>query len=282
MSEIYDLIILGAGPAGIGAAIYASRAKLNMLWIEKKFVQGGQITDTYEVDNYPGMPGISGMELGEAMAAHVEKLGASPVRENVISIEEEEGVKIVRTKKHEYRAKTLIIALGAAHRKLGIPGEEELASGLDRDIQAVGVFVNAPETLAAELLNRGIISMAQLHGQEDEVYIRRLRKLTDRPPIKAFSVGSREDAEKALESSADYILLDQGKGGTGIPFDWSLLPVVERPFFLAGGLGEDNLERAVRRFHPYAVDLSSGVETDMWKDPVKIKKAVDILRRFRI
>ena len=126
MSEIYDLIILGAGPAGIGAAIYASRAKLNMLWIEKKFVQGGQITDTYEVDNYPGMPGISGMELGEAMAAHVEKLGASPVRENVISIEEEEGVKIVRTKKHEYRAKTLIIALGAAHRKLGIPGEEEL------------------------------------------------------------------------------------------------------------------------------------------------------------
>ena len=63
MSEIYDLIILGAGPAGIGAAIYASRAKLNMLWIEKKFVQGGQITDTYEVDNYPGMPGISGMEI---------------------------------------------------------------------------------------------------------------------------------------------------------------------------------------------------------------------------
>lgn len=126
MAEIYDLIILGAGPAGIGAAIYAARAKLNVLWMEKKFVQGGQITDTYEVDNYPGMPGISGMDLGEAMAAHAQKLGISPVRENVLSVETEKEIKIVRTKKNEYRAKTLLIALGASHRKLGIPGEEEL------------------------------------------------------------------------------------------------------------------------------------------------------------
>ena len=175
-----------------------------------------------------------------------------------------------------------IIEVLKSFRSVTADQVKELAVGLDRDIQAVGVFVNAPETLAAELLNQGIISMAQLHGQEDETYIRRLRKLTDRPLIKAFSVRTRKDAEKAMESTADYILLDQGSGGTGIPFDWSLLPVLERPFFLAGGLGEDNLERAVRRFHPYAVDLSSGVETDMWKDPVKIKKAVDILRRFRI
>lgn len=127
MAEIYDLIILGAGPAGITAAIYASRAKLNMLWIEKKFVKGGQITDTYEVDNYPGMPGIGGIDLGEAMAAHAEKLGAVPVRENVVSIELDEEIKIVRTKKSEYHAKALILALGASHRHLGIPGEEEFA-----------------------------------------------------------------------------------------------------------------------------------------------------------
>ena len=175
-----------------------------------------------------------------------------------------------------------IIEVPKSFRSVTADQVKELAAGLDRDIQAVGVFVNAPETLAAELLNQGIISMAQLHGQEDETYIRRLRKLTDRPLIKAFSVRTRKDAEKAMESTADYILLDQGSGGTGIPFDWSLLPVIERPFFLAGGLGEDNLETAVHRLHPYAVDLSSGVETDMWKDPVKIKKAVDILRRFRI
>lgn len=127
MAEIYDLIILGAGPAGITAAIYASRAKLNMLWIEKKFVKGGQIADTYEVDNYPGMPGIGGIDLGEAMAAHAEKLGAVPVRENVVSIELDEEIKIVRTKKSEYHAKALILALGASHRHLGIPGEEEFA-----------------------------------------------------------------------------------------------------------------------------------------------------------
>lgn len=127
MAEIYDLIILGAGPAGITAAIYASRAKLNMLWIEKKFVKGGQIADTYEVDNYPGMPGIGGIDLGEAMAAHAEKLGAVPVRENVVSIELDGELKIVRTKKSEYHAKALILALGASHRHLGIPGEEEFA-----------------------------------------------------------------------------------------------------------------------------------------------------------
>ena len=173
-----------------------------------------------------------------------------------------------------------VIEVPGSFRSVTVSQAKELAAELDRDIQAVGVFVNAQETLAAELLNQGIISMAQLHGQEDETYIRRLRKLTDRPLIKAFSVRTRKDAEKAMESTADYILLDQGSGGTGIPFDWSLLPVIERPFFLAGGLGEDNLEIAVHRLHPYAVDLSSGVETDMWKDPVKIKKAVDIVRGF--
>ena len=80
MAEIYDLAILGAGPAGICAAVYAARGRLDTLWLEKKFVQGGQIVNTYEVDNYPGMPGINGMELGEAMAAHAEKLGLAPVR----------------------------------------------------------------------------------------------------------------------------------------------------------------------------------------------------------
>ena len=126
MSEIYDLAILGAGPAGISAAIYAARAQLNTLWVEKKVAQGGQIVDTYEVDNYPGMPGINGLDLGEAMASHAEKLGLTPVRENVISIELEEGIKIIRTRKNEYRAKTMILAMGAAHRTLDIPGEQEL------------------------------------------------------------------------------------------------------------------------------------------------------------
>lgn len=127
MSEIYDLIIIGAGPAGISAAIYASRARLHTLWLEKKFAQGGQVVNTYEVDNYPGIPEISGMELGEAMASHADKLGMCPVKENVLSVEDEGKIKIVRTKKNAYQSRTVILALGAEHRTLGIPGEEELS-----------------------------------------------------------------------------------------------------------------------------------------------------------
>lgn len=127
MENIYDLAILGAGPAGICAAIYATRAKLNTIWLDKKFVQGGQIVDTYEVDNYPGLPGITGLDLGEAMAGHAEKLGMKPQREPVRSIETEQGIKVIRTKKNEYRARAVIIACGATHRHLGIPGEEELS-----------------------------------------------------------------------------------------------------------------------------------------------------------
>lgn len=127
MEEIYDLAILGAGPAGICAAIYATRGKLNTLWLEKKFVQGGQIVDTYEVDNYPGLPGITGLDLGEAMVKHAEKLGIKPRREPVLSIEDEDGIKVIRTKKNQYMAKAVILACGAAHRQLGIPGEEELS-----------------------------------------------------------------------------------------------------------------------------------------------------------
>ena len=117
MSEIYDTAILGAGPAGISAAIYAARAKLNALWLDKQFEQGGQVLNTYEVDNYPGMPGISGMDLGEAMAGHAAKLGIEPFRENVLSVEDAGTEKIIRTKKHEYRARTVILACGASHRK---------------------------------------------------------------------------------------------------------------------------------------------------------------------
>ena len=124
--EIYDLAILGAGPAGICAAIYAARGRMKTLWLEKKFVQGGQIVNTYEVDNYPGLPGISGLDLGETMTAHAEKAGLTPKREPVLSIEDEGEYKVIRTKKHEYRARTVILACGASHRQLGIPGEEEL------------------------------------------------------------------------------------------------------------------------------------------------------------
>lgn len=157
----------------------------------------------------------------------------------------------------------------------------ELAAALDPEILPVGVFVNAPAELAAQLLNEGTLAIAQLHGKEDETYIRSLRELTDKPLIQAFSVRTTEDIRRACASTADYILLDQGSGGTGKTFDWSLVNGMERPFFLAGGLSVENLEQAVRELKPWAVDLSSSLEVDGKKDADKIRRAVEIVRRMK-
>lgn len=173
-----------------------------------------------------------------------------------------------------------IIEFPKSFRSVTADKVRELVKDLSPEIKGVGVFVNAPVKFVSGLLNDGTLALAQLHGQEDEAYIRELKKLTDKPIIKAFSVKTSEDIEKALQSPADYILLDQGSGGTGMTFDWSLIPKIERPFFLAGGIGSENLEQAIREIRPYAVDLSSSVETDKWKDPEKIRNVVDIVRKY--
>ena len=156
----------------------------------------------------------------------------------------------------------------------------ELTAQLDPEIIPVGVFVNAPAELPAELAESGVIRAIQLHGQEDEDYIRRLRKLIggDIPVIQAFSVQTVEDLQRAEESSADYVLLDQGSGGTGKTFDWSLAEGFTRPFLLAGGLSTDNLAEAIERLSPWAVDLSSSLEIGGLKDREKIIEAVNIVR----
>ena len=154
-----------------------------------------------------------------------------------------------------------------------------ITANLHPDIIPVGVFVNASLERVEELLLDGTIQIAQLHGQEDEDYIRRIQRNTRHQVIKAFSVKTTQDIELALQSLADYILLDQGSGGTGKTFDWSLIPEITRPFFLAGGLGSDNLEQAVRTIRPYAVDLSSSVETDGVKDRSKIVEAVNLVHK---
>lgn len=127
MEELYDVIIIGSGPAGLAAAIYAKRAKLESLVIEANYVSGGQVITTYEVDNYPGLPGISGMDLGTTLRDHAEKMGAVFVRDRVKELELSGPVKIVRTRKKEYHTKTVILATGAQHRMLGVPGEKELS-----------------------------------------------------------------------------------------------------------------------------------------------------------
>lgn len=153
---------------------------------------------------------------------------------------------------------------------------------LDADIKAVGVFVNeSPETVSA-LLKADIIDIAQLHGSEDEEYIMRLRALTDKPIIKAFRIKTRQDIADAQKSSADYVLLDSGNGGTGTVFDWELIKNIKRPYFLAGGLGTDNVRSAVEVLRPYAVDVSSGIETEGAKDKTKMAEFVEIVRKVEI
>lgn len=168
-----------------------------------------------------------------------------------------------------------------SRRQVSVLQARLLKQRLAEDILAVGVFVNDKPERIAELVNDGIIDMVQLHGQEDEAYIRNLRKLlSDRnacPIIRAFSVKTSEDVTKACLSSADYILLDHGAGGTGKAFDWSMIGQIDRPFFLAGGLGPDNLEEAFR-VGAFALDVSSGVETDGFKDPEKIEMCVRKVR----
>ena len=154
----------------------------------------------------------------------------------------------------------------------------ELRALLAPGIQAVGVFVNAPPETVAGLLNRGVIDLAQLHGAEDEAYLSRLRALTDKPVIQAFRIRSEEDCLTARRSSADYILLDSG-AGTGKAFDWSLIRELGRPYFLAGGLGPENAAASVRLLRPYAVDVSSGIETDGKKDQQKMADFVSAVRR---
>lgn len=155
---------------------------------------------------------------------------------------------------------------------------EELRRMLNPGIIPVGVFVNeTPETVAA-LLDRGIIDIAQLHGKEDEAYIRRLRQLTKKPLIQAFRVDTPADVAAAQASTADYVLLDSGAGGTGTCFDWSLLQDIQRPYFLAGGLTPENVGGAVATLHPYAVDVSSGIETDGAKDKEKMTQFVRAVR----
>ena len=154
----------------------------------------------------------------------------------------------------------------------------KLKEMLGKDIKAVGVFVNESPEAVAELLNKGTIDMAQLHGSEDEEYISRLRSLTDKPLIKAIKVQSKADIEAADESSADYVLLDSG-AGTGMTFNWQLIKGIKRPYFLAGGLNPENVAEAVKTLNPYAVDVSSGIETDGLKDEAKMADFVSIVRK---
>ena len=126
MEQVYDVLIIGSGPAGMTAAIYGKRAGLSVAVLEGNYINGGQILNTYEVDNYPGLPGISGLDLADKFKEHAASHGAEFLRGKAESVSLEGNIKVVHTRKEDFRCRTLVIASGAVHRKLGVPGEETL------------------------------------------------------------------------------------------------------------------------------------------------------------
>lgn len=154
---------------------------------------------------------------------------------------------------------------------------------LNPEIQVVGVFVNEEIEKIKKLCKDGTIDVIQLHGDENEQYLEELKAQVENPVIKALRVQSEEQLMEANNLSCDYLLLDtytKGQyGGSGMSFDLNLIPKMKKPFFLAGGLTPDNVREKIRASHPYAVDISSGVEgVDGFKDREKIQKFIENVR----
>jgi len=176
-------------------------------------------------------------------------------------------------------------------REVSPPLAQYLRFRLADGIIPVGIFVNAPITLITELYHNGVISLAQLHGNEDESYITQLKKLskttirqTTIPPIKVIKTviyGDESFASqiKTLANVADYFLIDSG-AGSGKTFDWKQLGTIKfpKPWFLAGGINIKNIKQAMA-LNPFAIDVSSGVETEGVKDRKKILELTEIIKQ---
>ena len=183
-------------------------------------------------------------------------------------------IDIVNKERPDYCG--FIINYPKSKRSLSPEDLSPLLARLGSHISPVGVFVDQPLDLVAGILNRTKIAVAQLHGKEDNEYIARLRLKTSKPIWQAFEVTGIEDIDRAVNSQADLVLLDAGKGA-GLAFDWTLLEGFPRPFALAGGLRLYKLERALRT-GASLLDVSSGVESGGKKDPEKVKSFVNLVR----
>lgn len=163
-------------------------------------------------------------------------------------------------------------------RQISLEQAQELKKQLSFDIPSVGVFVNEKTEKISHIVQRGVIDIIQLHGQETNAEIKMLKKMFHLPIIKAISVKTKYDIQQAEKMEADYILFDNGAGGTGETFDWNLLKNIKKPYFIAGGLQIENIQEALKKC-PYGVDVSSGVETEGKKDKQKMKQIVEMVKK---
>lgn len=153
----------------------------------------------------------------------------------------------------------------------------ELIENLRTDVKSVGVFMNEPLDSLIFAVRVSGVEIVQLHGHESDEYVDYVRRVLGRPVIKAYKASEEGALEKAAKSNADYVMIDSG-AGTGTTFDWSILNSFHRDYFLAGGLDPDNVGEAIDLLQPFAVDVSSGVETDGVKDMVKIEKFINAVK----
>jgi len=188
-------------------------------------------------------------------------------------ISREQDVLVLNEIKPEYAG---FVFWEKSHRNISIDKAKQLRELLDSKIQTVGVFVDASVDFIKKLYDEKIIQIAQLHGNESESQIDELKSYGIKV-IKAFKVSNSEEVVNAGKSNADYIMFDPGKGN-GETFNWELIKDVERPYFLAGGLNPGNVQAAISMLKPYAVDVSSGIETDKVKDSKKMR---DFVQRVR-
>lgn len=189
----------------------------------------------------------------------------------ICGLQSEDDISYVNELKPDYIG---FVFLKGRRRYITPEDAAHLRSILDPSIQCVGVFVDEPIENVVSLLENGTIQLTQLHGHEDTAYAKHLKELCGKPIIKAFIIKNEDDINNALNYDCDYMLLDNGLG-TGETFDWSLIQNIDKPFFLAGGLTPKNVQEAISLTQPYAVDTSSGVETDCRKDYNKIKSFID-------
>lgn len=213
----------------------------------------------------------------------------------ICGIRRPEDIEIVNKYKPDY----IGFVFAKSPRNVSYEQANELSAQLSEDIIPVGVFVNEHMKLIVDLYKDGIIKMAQLHGDEDEDYIKNLKAKSleqagsEIPVINAIEINDDNDKNnndyndkllKWRDSLSDYFILDSGKG-SGKTFDWSLIDknseFFKNSIFLAGGLNNENLDSAINEFNPFAVDLSSSVETDGFKDEEKIKEIIEIVDKYR-
>lgn len=253
MSNIYDLVIIGSGPAGLSAAIYAQRACLNTIIIEKTGVSGGQILTTTEVDNYPGMPGIGGFDLGMKMREHVEYLNGQFMTGEVTKIADQGEIKALSMADGStIQTRTVIIATGANHRKLGIPGEGAfIGAGVSYCATCDGAFFRNKTTA---VIGGGDVAV------EDAIFLARL--------CQKVHVIHRRDSFRAAKVLSDRLLALEN-----VQVHWNSLPLAIKGEGAVTGLTIQNkVTKAEETLKVDGVFIAVGMEpdTDRYKDLVAL------------